>query len=175
MRPCHVELVIWGLFAVLDEADELADPEDGGGADDDDHPVDELEGHHAEELAAEFDNQYLAEEDAEGDDDKATAVLHVQGRAMCSKSFGIEHVPELKENECGEEETDLIGTETLVLAEECGVEELSERVDIDMLKIPHEAEEHSEEEETYGDDRTPHRGVDDEGCAGARRLGHDRL
>ena len=54
---------------------------------------------HAEHLTTEGDDQNLADQDHQQDEQKALALLEVEGRLSGEISAGIEHIPELEHHE----------------------------------------------------------------------------
>ena len=92
----------------MEETEEFADPEhEGGGADYRD-PGGEPKGLDAEEIASECHNKNLTDKNDEGNEAESSASFEVEGRAAGFEGTRIEHVPELEEDECGEEERDLV-------------------------------------------------------------------
>ena len=68
-----------GLWLFLEQSEEFTDPEDYGGAADDDYPVDEFQGFNVEEFSTDGDNQDLSGEDGEGYHYEAAASFQMEG------------------------------------------------------------------------------------------------
>ena len=64
----------------------------------------------------------------------------MQGRAACGVGPGVEHIPELKEYEYGEEEGELVRRESAV-GSECHFAYVGETCDVGMLEIVQKSEE----------------------------------
>lgn len=92
------------LFAAHEEATEFAYPEHDGGRSDNDDPVGEFEGGHCKEFSTYAYDSYLTKQDEGCDGEEAGAIFEVECRAACGECAGVKHIPELQEDEDGEEE-----------------------------------------------------------------------
>lgn len=92
------------LLAGMAEAEDFADPHYEGGCGDDNQPIKDFDGADVEELAAEFHDDYLADDDEHAYGDKASAIAQMQCRAVRTVGACIEEVPELHEDEEREEQ-----------------------------------------------------------------------
>lgn len=63
--------------------------------------------------------------------------MQVEGTATGGKCACIKHVPELQEDKCGEEQTEFVRVQAFVVRYESGMENIGQRVDVDMLHVPH--------------------------------------
>ena len=138
---------------------EFAYPEDKGGGGNYDEPVGELEGDYVEEFAARAHYKHLAGYDKERYQQEAAAAFEMEGGALGGEGAGVEHVPELQEDEDGEEERELVGGEWSCLAHRHAAY-LRERRDVSMLEVVEQAQKNQEEDAAYTHDGLYHRAVD---------------
>ena len=132
-----------------DESINLAYPQYNRGSGKDINPIHKLQRGHTEERTAHTHDEYLPGQDDKRYPQEAFAgVQAAEGRLHIAEGFGVEHVPELQEDEYREEEGELVTGETFVYGaevEEVGQEEpqveLSYRSDIDMLEVLQQPEE----------------------------------
>lgn len=89
---------------MVEKADQFANPEDERSRAYNYHPISEPKRDDIEELTAKSHNQNLSDKDNGGDQDESTTILEVEGRASGGKSAGVEHIPELQEDEDGEKQ-----------------------------------------------------------------------
>ena len=87
---------------------QLTKPQNQGGPNDDAHPLVERQRHHIKHFAAERDNEHLAESNYQYGDTKTASYIPVEQalkrRVHGVVSLGIEDVPELHEDEDGEQQ-----------------------------------------------------------------------
>ena len=118
----------------------------------------------AEHLAAEGDDQNLTDQDHQQDEQKALALLEVEGRLSREISAGIEHVPELEHHEEREDVAFLQSREAHSRAE-LRVAQIGERSHIGMLANVDETKEQEEEDAARDENHALHTTIDDEGIA----------
>lgn len=94
------------MAGVPQHPDEFPDPQDDGSSCQDKAPVRPAQGYYVKHLAAEGDNEVLPGQDEQGHQAEASdAGAHARESApVCIECLGVEHVPELKKNEDGEEQ-----------------------------------------------------------------------
>ena len=119
---------------------------------------------HAEHLTAEGDDQNLTDQDHQQDEQKALALLEVEGRLSREISAGIEHVPELEHHEEREDVAFLQSREPHSRAE-LQVAQIGERSHIGVLANVDETKEQEEEDAARDENHALHTTIDDEGIA----------
>lgn len=128
---------------------QFAQPEDQTRREDDENPVHRGKGYYAEHASAKSRDDDLSYKNQQGDEDEvATFPQPVQGTPPCHKCFGVEHIPELEENEYGEECTQLkVGKGILYRPEveegssPCTEVEVHHAVELGMFEVLDQAEE----------------------------------
>ena len=153
-----------GAKLLAEQTNRFADPKHHRGAGDEDRPVAERQRSHVEHLAAEGDNDDLPDQDHQQDEQKALALLEVEGRLSREISAGIEHVPELEHHEEREDVAFLQSREPHSRAE-LQVAQIGERSHIGMLADIDKAKQEEEEEATDDENHALHATIDDEGIA----------
>ena len=122
-------------FAGIEETEDFAHPKHERGRGYDDEPVSQRQGDDVEETAADGDDDYLPDEDEQGDGKKFAAVLEMKCRAVRGESLGIEHVPKLEENEGGKEQAELVGAESFVFRNPVGTADGGQRREVCVFEI----------------------------------------
>lgn len=87
-----------------EEADKLADPEYERGRADYYYPVDKFERLDIKEIASYRHDKYLTQKDKQRYQSETAAPLEVEGRTSGLEGAGVEHIPELEEDEDRKEE-----------------------------------------------------------------------
>ena len=118
----------------------------------------------AEHLAAEGDDQNLTDQDHQQDEQKALALLEVEGRLSREISAGIEHIPELEHHEEREDVAFLQSREPHSRAE-LQVAQIGERSHIGVPTNVDETKEQEEEDAARDENHALHATIDDEGIA----------
>ena len=118
----------------------------------------------AEHLTTEGDDQNLTDQDHQQDEQKALALLEVEGRLSGEISAGIEHIPELEHHEEREDVAFLQSREPHSRAE-LQVAQIGERSHIGMLTNVDETKEQEEEDAARDENHALHATIDDEGIA----------
>ena len=110
--PLYGELHIsYRHHLFLEETDQFAYPEHKRCAADDEKPVEDAEGGDIEEFAAHRHYEDLADNDHEGNHHEAARSLEMECRFPGFERTGVEHVPELEENENREEHREFVGSQ----------------------------------------------------------------
>ena len=153
-----------GAKLLAEQTNRFADPKHHRGAGDEDRPVAERQRSHVEHLAAEGDKDDLPDQDHQQDEQKALALLEVEGRLSREISAGIEHVPELEHHEERED------VALLEIGEACPrtkleIAQSGERNHIGMLADIDKAEQEEEEDAVRDENHALHATIDDEGIA----------
>ena len=114
----------------------------------------------AEHLTTEGDDQNLTDQDHQQDEQKALALLEVEGRLSREISASVEHVPELEHHE-EREDVALLEIGEACPRAELQVAQIGERSHIGMLADIDKAKEQEEEDAARDENHALHATIDD--------------
>ena len=135
----------------LKGANQFASPEDNAGSANNERPIRQGERAYLEHLAAQADYQHLAQNYEQAHkEETAVGQEPVEGTATCEEGFGVEHIPELKHDEEGEEYCALIGRYFVRLGSPCKLQKrfVARCAEGGVLEYNHETQQQDCEEST---------------------------